>query len=52
MGIREELAVKRLEISLMESDVRVEDLEAEIEKVKEKKAITEKGLSELREVSE
>ena len=49
MGIREELAVKRLEISLMEADVRVEDLMAEIEKVKERRIATEQSLKEIKE---
>ena len=48
MGLREKLNVKRLELALMEADVRVEDLLAEIEKVKAKRLITEEGLEEAK----
>jgi len=44
MGIREELVIKRLEISLMEADVRIEDMQAEIEKIKERRNETEQKL--------
>ena len=47
MGIREELAQKRLEIALMEADVRIEDMEAEIVKIKERRAETETKLKEM-----
>ena len=48
MGLREELAIKRAELALMEADVRVEDLSAEIEKIKANRAITEEKLKEMR----
>ena len=47
MGIREEIAKRRLELSVMECDVRVEDLQAEIDKIKERKIETELKLKEM-----
>ena len=48
MGLREEIATKRLELSVMEADVRVEDLEAEIDKIKERKVEMVEKLKELK----
>jgi len=49
MGLRETIAIKRGELALMEADARIEDLSAEIEKVKAKKHETEEGLKKLKE---
>ena len=47
MSSREALNKMRLELAVMEADVRIEDLEAEIEKVKAKRAETQEKLEEL-----
>ena len=49
MGLRETIAIKRGELALMECDVRIEDLSAEIEKVKARRLETEEGLKKLAE---
>ena len=48
MGLREKIEFKRLELSIMEADVRVEDLEAEIEKLKTKRSEMAIKLEELK----
>jgi predicted nucleic acid-binding Zn-ribbon protein len=47
MGIREEIAKKRLELAIMEADVRIEDLTAEIQKANTRKEEMIKSLREL-----
>ena len=52
MSKRDVLQEKRLELAILEADVRIEDLEAEIEKVKAKKLETEDALSQLKNPEE
>lgn len=50
--LRKELELKRYEIAVMEADVKIMDLEAEIEKVKERKKITQNKLEKLKKGEE
>ena len=46
--LRKKLQIKRLELAVDEAEIRILDLEAEIEKVKASRTQTQKALEELK----